>query len=98
MSQLPANWLPPEPPPRPSRNSIIPALMTVSCVFLLLGGSLFGTFATCSFSKRNPWFNFFAGLSVFLFVMLVVAIVWLLLAALSAFFRRSREDYDKYSL
>jgi hypothetical protein len=98
MSHLPANWLPPEPPPRRTRSSILPALITVSCAFLLLGGSLFGALATCSLSKQTPWFSFFAGLSIFLFVSLIVSIVWLLVAVLFAFFRRSREDYDRSSL
>ena len=89
MSHLPANGLPPEPPPTRRGNSIIPALITVGCALLLLGGSAFGVLATCSFSGKNPWLGFFAALTVFFFVVGVVAVVWLVVAVLLAFFRRS---------
>jgi preprotein translocase subunit SecG len=99
MSHLPANWLTPEPPkpPRRPRNSIIPALITVGCAFVLLGGSAFGALSTCSYSGNNRWFGFFAGATMFLVVAFVLALVWLLVAVIVAFFRRSKEDYDKFT-
>ncbi len=77
MSHLPANWLPPDPPqsPRRRRNSIIPALITVGCAFVLLGGSAFGALSTCSYSGNNRWFYtglLFVGL--FLLTLLFAAV------------------------
>jgi hypothetical protein len=92
MSHLPANWMPPERPKPPrSRNSIVPAVIAVACSFVLLGGSAFGTLATCSYSGTNPWFGFFAGLSTLLFVVFVIAVVWLVTAAIVAFFRSGKD-------
>jgi len=90
MSQLPANWVPPE--RRPRRTTIFPALITMGCALLLLGGSAFGFMATCSYSGRSPWNGFFAGLTAVLFVVFVIAIVWFLVAVLVAFFTAGKSS------
>jgi hypothetical protein len=95
MSHLPANWLPPE-PPKPPRSrglgSLIPAAITFGCALLLSCGSLVGALSTCNFSMQSappsPRFTFFLDLFIFSGIVLLVSAVWVIIAAVIAFFSR----------
>ena len=92
MSHLPANWLPPEPPKPPrSRNSLIPALITMGCALLLLGGSTLGALSTCGIEHQQPLFPFLAKATVFFFVVFLVALLWFLVSVVIAFFRSGKD-------
>lgn len=93
MSHLPANWQPPEPPKvGRSRNTIVPALITIACTFLLFVGAAFGAIASCGYSGMNHWFPFFTGLTVILFLVFLGATVWFLAAVIAAFFRPANKE------
>jgi hypothetical protein len=94
MSHLPANWQPPEPPKPPrSRNTVFPALITLGCALLLLGGSAFGALTTCGSFEGRPgaWFPFFSRATVFFFVVFIVAAIWFLVSLVLAFFRAGKD-------
>ncbi len=97
MSELPANWPPPETPTPPGappkrKSTVIPALISVVCGFLLVIGSFFGYVATCAQGGRNPWNTFFAGLIPISIILLVVAAVWLVAAVIAAILRPRKRN------
>ena len=83
MSELPANWEPPEKPRSDQelerRRSIAPILIVMGVVFALLVGSVLGAFATCGFMEPGPHpaFQFFAGCAMFFFGVFVLSLAWL---------------------
>jgi hypothetical protein len=92
MSNLPSNWSPSEPPRR--RNPVFPALITLLCALLLLGGSALGFVATCSWGGQNPWNAFFVRLTGFLFVVFILAVLWFVISAIVRFFT-AEKDHPK---
>ena len=84
MSELPANWGPPEKPrteeEEKRRRSLVPIGITIGIAFVLMAGSAFGALATCSFSEKNPSSDFFAGATMFFFAILVLSVFWLIVS------------------
>ena len=72
-------------------STIIPALVTLGCAFLLTGGSVVGFLATCKWEGQqdpnNAMFGWLAAISAATFVF---ALLWVLIAAIVAFFRAGR--------
>jgi hypothetical protein len=80
MSKPPFPLIPEDSPQR--RSALLPALVTTACLFLLLGGSIFGFLSTCKIEGRDPWNDFFSGTSVLLAVLFVAALVWSVITAI----------------
>lgn len=82
-------------PRRGSGSPVIPALITLGCAFLLTGGSIVGFLATCHWEGRpDPANAVFAWLVLIGAAGFVGALLWVVVAAIVAFFRAGRTDQD----
>lgn len=98
MSELPANWEPPEKPRTEEelerRRSLKPILIVMGVVFALLAGSVLGAFATCGFMEPGPHpaFQFFAGCVMFFFGAFVLSVGWLVMSLIIKAFQYFKDS------
>ena len=74
---------------RGSGSTVIPAVITLGCAFLLTGGSIVGFLATCKWEgQQDPNNAVFGWLVLIGAGSFVLALLWLVIAGIVAFFRR----------
>jgi amino acid transporter len=74
-------------------STVVPAAVSLGCAFLLTGGSVVGYLATCHWEGRqDPANEMFAWLVLIGAGAFVLALLWLVVSAIVAFFRSRRTD------
>ena len=84
---------------RGSGSTVVPALITLGCAFLLTGGSIVGFLATCHWEgQQDPNNAMFGWLVLIGAGAFVLALLWAVIAAIVAFVRARRMSKEDDSM
>jgi|SRR3974390_246606 len=98
MSELPANWEPPEKPrteeEQRRRESFRPILITTGVTFTLLLGSLTGVLSTCGSvtQKADPSYGFWSACWTLSLAAFLMSIAWLLVSLIIRLLQRFKNS------